>query len=393
MLLFVGAGMLAAFQVGKAPPVLMSIKADLGMSLFLAGWILSTFNVIGLLFGSLAGALADGFGYKRMLLIGLGCQAVGSFSGPLIAAPEFFLATRILEGMGFFMIGVSAPALIFRVTRAEDMRLSLAAWSCFLPGGAALIMLLTPLLTAHFGWRGLWYFNGVFLIAYLLIVVRLTRGLVVPANEAGIGLKRLLKDVAETASSLGPLVLALTFSTYSLQWLTVMGFLPTLLMEVHGIDRTWASILTAIMVGMNVPGNLAGGWLLHRGFTRWKLIVTASIVMGLSSLAIYSYSLPFWISYLGCLSFSGFGGLIPSSVIGGAPVYAPKPALVGTTNGLILQGAQLGQITGPPVLALIVSSTGGWQSAPYLLCSSASAGIVMALVLAVLEKRRLRAES
>ena len=72
--------MAAAFQVGKAPPVLPAIRVDLGMSLFLAGWILSTFNVVGLL-GSAAGAVADAFGHRRMLLGGLLCQAVGSLAG------------------------------------------------------------------------------------------------------------------------------------------------------------------------------------------------------------------------------------------------------------------------------------------------------------------------
>ena len=39
VLLLMGAGVVAAFQVSKAPPMLLSIRSELGMSLFLFGLI------------------------------------------------------------------------------------------------------------------------------------------------------------------------------------------------------------------------------------------------------------------------------------------------------------------------------------------------------------------
>ena len=45
---------MSACQVGKAPPVLTMIREEMGMSLFLAGWIISIFNVIGLAVGPFA---------------------------------------------------------------------------------------------------------------------------------------------------------------------------------------------------------------------------------------------------------------------------------------------------------------------------------------------------
>jgi predicted MFS family arabinose efflux permease len=141
------------------------------------------------------------------------------------------------------------------------------------------------------------------------------------------------------------------------------------------------------MVFVNVPGNLAGGWLLQRGFRRWRLIVFANLVMGLSGVALYLAWLPFPARYTACLALSLVGGLIPSSLLGGAPIYAPAPEQIATTNGLLIQGSQLGQVIGPPALALIVA-TGGWSSAPWLLGVSAIVGIVLALGLAALNHRR-----
>ena len=390
VLLLVGAGVVGAFQVGKAPPMLLSIRSEFGMSLFLAGWILSIFNVIGFLLGSMAGAVADAFGHRRLLFIGFFLQALGSLAGSFATGASLLLATRATEGLGFLFIVVAAPAMVARVTAPKDIRLSLSMWSCFLPAGASMIMLFVPLVILRMDWRELWQVNAVILGAYALWLMRGTAHLAGRAAGPKKGMGRVWRDLRLTVTSTGPVLLAAIFTTYALQWLCVMGFLPTLLSEEYGLSAGRASVFTAVMVAMNVPGNLMGGWLLHRGFQRWKLIAFASAVMGLCSLAIYSQNLQFGPRYAACLIFSLIGGLLPASALGGAPLYAPSPQQLATTNGLIMQGGQFGQVIGPPTLALIVSLGGGWKSAPWLLGGSAAVGVVLSFGLAVLEAKRAR---
>ena len=141
------------------------------------------------------------------------------------------------------------------------------------------------------------------------------------------------------------------------------------------------------MVAVNIPGNLLGGWLLQRGFRRGRIIVGASVTMGLAGLVIFSSGFPFSLQYLSCLLFSGVGGLIPAAVFGGSPVLAPHPKLLATTNGLILQGSNLGQVLGPPLLAWTVSATGTWQSAPWILTAAAACGIVLSVFLGIWERK------
>ena len=384
--LFVGAGAVAAFQVGKAPPMLLAIRSELGMSLFLSGWILSIFSVIGLLTGSVAGALADSFGHRRLLLTGLFLLAMGSLVGSFAPGASVLLASRALEGLGFLIVVVSAPSLVVQVTSVKDLRLSLSVWSCFLPAGAATVMVLIPLLNLALDWRGIWQANALILIVYILWVRKKTGYLSGRGQAPEPRRGTLWEDLRLTVTSGGPVLLAAIFTTYSLQWLAVMGFLPTLLADEYGLGPGRASVLTAVMVATNVPGNLMGGWLLHRGFQRWKLIAFGSLVMGGCSLGIYSSDLPFFARYAACLLFSLVGGLVPASVLGGAPVYAPSPNQVATTNGLIMQGGQFGQIIGPPVLALVVS-TGGWKSAPWLLGTAAAVGVGLSFALAAWEAR------
>jgi len=385
--LLVGAGVVASFQIGKVPPVLPGIRIDLQMSLFLVSWVLSIFNVTGLFLGPLAGALADRLGHRRLLLWGLVIQAGGSFVGAMAGSPALLLGTRVLEGLGFLIIATAAPSLIFKIVRPDQIRLALGFWSAFVPVGMTLIMFGSPLVVGLSGWRGLWQANALILLGYALVLMNRTRDLTRTAGGPKTGWRLILEDVWKTATAPGPAVLALIFSTYALEWVTVMGFFPTLLMENRGFQSGSSSVLTAIMVAVNIPGNVMGGWLLQRGWRRWRIIAFSSLIMAAGSLVIFNPGFPFALQYLACLIFSGVGGMIPAAVFGGAPVFAPSLKLVATTNGLIVQGSQLGQVIGPPLLAWMVSATGTWQTAPWLLIPAALLGAPLALVLAVLEKK------
>ena len=52
--------------------------------------------------------------------------------------------------------------------------------------------------------------------------------------------------------------------------------------------------------------------------------------------------------------------------------------------------SQLGHAMGPPVLAVIVSSFGGWHAAPLALGSAAVVGLFLSLALATLERQKER---
>ncbi|WP_457553253.1 MFS transporter [Desulfobacula sp.] len=388
ILLLFGAGILSAFQVGKVPPVLSDIRSDLVISLFYAGWVLSVFNLTGLFLGTFTGAIADAIGHRRLMLAGLVIQIAGCFLGSLSHSFYGLLASRILEGAGFLAVIVSTPTLIFQIVKKKDMSVALSIWTCYLPAGASLMMILLPFILMVTDWKGLWQINAVILIAYTLLLSKKTSHIKFINRSGSTTITKLIQDIIKTTTSAGPLLLAIIFITYALQWLAVMGFLPTLILEKYGFSKSMASILTASIVFCNIFGNLAGGRLLKRGIKRWRLITFAFIVMGLSSFAIYSSTANFILNYTGCLVFSIFGGLIPASILGGVPEYAPSKNLIATTNGLVIQGGQAGQVMGPPILAYLVSQTGSWSCGSWFLGSVALVGAMLSLCLNFLKSDR-----
>ena len=389
--LIFGAGVVVAFQVGKAPPVLALLRTELGLTLFLAGWVLSAFNVVGALISSGAGAISDWLGHRRLILLGLVCLTFGSFTGAFSQTANVLLATRLFEGLGYILTIVAAPALIMRVTSPENLRLAFGVWGSFMPAGSALMMVAAPFLVHISGWRGLWLINGGLLLAFTIWLALGTGDLGGPKRKGPYPFGRLVKDIWLTMKTPGPCILALCFAAYAFQWLVVIGFLPTLLVEQHTISQTVAAALAAAVVAINVPGNLLGGWLLQRGIKRWGLLALASTVMGLCCFGIYHSSLPLSIRYIFCLAFSGIGGMLPAAALHGAAVLAPTRELVATSNGLLMQGAQLGLLTGPPLVAAAVSRAGAWHVAPWILVIPAVIGVCLSFALKRVEQGKTEA--
>ena len=385
--MIVGAGIATAFQVGKAPPVLPMLRTELNMSLFLAGWVLSAFNILGAFSSAATGAAADWYGHRRMILTALISQAAACFVGSFAESPGLLLATRFVEGFGYIAVAVSAPSLIIRLTAFQDRRVAFGVWGTFMPAGGAMMMMIAPFVAEQVGWRGLWRLNTVLLVVFVVLMAWATPSLRPLKKSGRFSAAKMLRDMWTVLKAPGPRLMALCFMTFAMQFLSVMGFLPTMLIEVQGFSPRSAAILTAIGLAMNVPGNLLGGILLQRGVRRWKLIAAASLAMGITGLGIYVEGISFIAQYTLVLSFFLFGGLLPVSVIEGATATSPSPAMIGTSNGILMQGGQVGLLIGPPSVAAFVTHFGGWSSAAWLLAIFAGLGVLVAWKVKVVEER------
>lgn len=377
----VASGVVAALQVGKGAIALPALRAEFGLGLEAAGWIMSVFALLGVVGGIPAGAAVARFGDRRLLALGLAALALGSVVGSAAGSFPLLLATRVLEGLGFLLVVVAAPALLQRIVATPDRDLAFGIWSAFMPGGMAIALLLGASLA---GWRPFWIANAILAGAFVLLVL-----LAVRARDRvpdGLSWREIGRDAVLTATSRGPLLLAGAFVLYSLLYFALASFLPVLLMERMGVAVAAAGALSAVAVGANVLGNLAAGLLLGRGAARWVLIATAAIVMTLSGIAVFALPLPPMVVFLLCVVFSGVGGLLPATVLGAAGLVAPKPGLGPVTLGLIMQGSNLGQVIGPVAVGGVVDAA-GWPAAAIPV---AVAG-VLALVVATLLRGVFRA--
>lgn len=387
--LLVAAGIVAAFHVGKVPPALPSIRAELGASLRQAGWLLSTVNLITAVGGMAIALTADRVGHRRLVIFGTGLSMLASLLGAFAPSVDSLLVSRIFEGLGFITVVVAIPTLLFRIARLEDQRLVMALWTTYMPAGAGSMMLISALVLPGTSWRIAWFVAAS--VSALMLGALLLRAL--PRRELDalpVQRRPVLHEMAEVASSGRPLAIALCFGAYNCCWFAVVGFLPTLQIERLHLAASTAALVTAVVTIANVIGNLASGWLLRRGVARVTVIVGATVPMAFCAAGIFFEGLPDLTRLLLAGVYSAVIGVVPGALFAAIPVHAPRPQLIGASTGLLMQASNLGGLLGPPITAVLVAA-GGWPAAAWLTSVALGVTTAAAIFLHWRERRKLAA--
>ncbi len=356
------AGVATALHLGKLPPAVPILQAELGMTLVQAGFLLALIQFAGMCLGLVIGIGADGIGLRRSMVTGLGVLSAAGVASGFTHHVGGLLVLRAVEGFGFLLATVPAPGLLRRIVPAHQVTRILGFWGAYVPFGTAVGMLAGPRVLAASSWPVWWW-----CVAAATAVMALAVWTRVPADpvRSGTGSAAAVpwrSRAGLTVRSRGPWLGALTFGVYAAQWMAVIGFLPTLYAESGWVGAVGAT-LTATVAAANVIGNVAAGFLLHRG-RRPALVLglgfAGQAVGTFLAFATVTTGQPV-LRYAGALVFSAVGGLIPGGIFGLAPTLAPSEPTISTTVGWIQQWSSAGQVIGPPVVAWLATLLGSWQ--------------------------------
>lgn len=379
ILAVIAAGVLVSIQLGKLPPLLTQLRAEFGLGMVLAGLVASSFNLVGAATGIIAGAASDRIGSSRALGLGLLVTAAGNLLGGLADGIPLLLAARLVEGCGFVLTVVSGPSLLTAATRPQDRSLALGLWSSYMPLGVAFGMFGALLVGRLFDWRGLWFLLAAVMVLAALLILRRTRTIALPpARRFGIAPLR----------RPGPWLLAGCFACYTTQWFAIVTWIPTYLRDSGVTSEAVIAAGAALVVLVNVAGNMISAALMHRGLPRWLIIAVISVAMGAFGVATFDTALPVPAKILLAMAASGFGGMLPAAVLASVPRQARQPGEIATVNGAVIQLLNIGSFLGPPGLAALVTHLGGWDAGRWLLLGTGLASLVLALALRQVERRQ-----
>lgn len=112
MVLLLASGWLASAQVGKVPPALSALVNDFSLTMVQAGWVASAITSVAAVCGIFSGLVVSVLGGGVSLLVGLGLLSLGSIAGMIADTTTLLLASRLLEGLGFVIVVVTAPSLL-----------------------------------------------------------------------------------------------------------------------------------------------------------------------------------------------------------------------------------------------------------------------------------------
>jgi MFS family permease len=384
----IAAGVAAALHVGKLSPALPVLVETLGVTLLQAGFLLSLVQLAGMTLGLAVGLAADGLGLRRSMLAGLLLLSAASLLGGWAKDAHALLFLRAVEGLGFLLVSMPAPSLIRHLVRPERMSAVLGLWGAYMPLGTATALLCGPLVIALAGWECWWWGLSMVTLGMAWWVWRVVPPDVAQAPSIRKAAARHVgwsQRLRQTLSAPGPWLVALSFAMYSGQWLAVIGFLPTIYAQA-GVVGGVSAVLTALVAGVNMIGNIASGRLLGRGARPQTLLYAGFAVMGVGTLLAFATlplapggaGLPVAVRFVAVLLFSMIGGMIPATLFSLAVHLAPGEGTVSTTVGWMQQWASFGQFAGPPVVAWVASGVGGWHWTWAVTGTCSAAGLLLA---------------
>ena len=343
------------------PAIAALIREDLGLTLPQAGSFLSLYYIGPSLVSLPAGALADRWGIRRMLVTGQAVIGVGLLG---VAASRSYTAiaiTLVAAGFGYGMLNPTSTKAVISWFPVRQRATVVGLKQVGLPFGGAVGAALLPLIALALGWRlaitaaalGL----GVTAVALALFyrdppVAPVPRGTSSPLREV-----LFTRDLWLVALS------TLVFAGMQTVW---MGYLVLYLRDVIGLSLVAAGGYLALAQGAGMAGRVAFGVLSDRVFDgrRRPTLLAAGVGSTLCSLGI-AFSGPGspapWLMLL-VLVF-GFAGIGWNGVQHTLMAELAGPRAAGTALGFGLALSSAGVTLAPPVFGWSVELMGGYRGA------------------------------
>jgi MFS family permease len=375
-----GAGLGAAAQFGKVSVLFARIAADYpGAGAVMLGLVVSVVGLVGLVFGTTAGLLLQGLGYRRALVWSLATAAVFSvLQAPMPPLP-LMIALRVLEGFSHLAIVVAAPVLIAQVAPLRGQGLAMTLWSSFFAVSFAVTAVLGLPLAERWGSGALFLAHGVYMALFALAVW----AVLPPEAAARLPMLRpmaLLRQHGAIYASPFTSAPALGFCCYTLTYVALLTLLPPM------VGGGWQTFVATAMPLVSIVVSLTlGVWLLgHVSAVRIAQGGFAVAVLGGAMIwAFAGHDLPM---VAAALLLAASLGVVQGASFAAIPQLNPDAAGRAQAAGAIAQLGNLGTTSGTPLLAALIAAQGTTGLALFVILPSLM-GIILHHWLAV--RRRL----
>jgi MFS transporter, DHA1 family, inner membrane transport protein len=372
------AGLVGSMQFAKLSPVMQQVATEFSASNLTAGLFVSVLGLVGVVLAISVVAIASAFGLARSLRWALFGGAMIALLGAYAPNANSFLLSRFLEGLSHLFIVVCAPALMAEAAMPKDRPIALALWGCFFGAGYAITSVAAPSIVADGGWRALLTAHGFVMLVVALAVAAVTwtiKDKTEPLSFGAVGRKHV-----EVFTSGAPLLLALTFFAYTIQFLAVLTFLVILLTDKLNWPMAQVGIVLAIAPLWSLLFTLGSGVLVRTGLGIAVGFVATFATLALSSVLVFAFAPATPLLIAGLAVMMACFGLLPGLAFANMPRIAPTAdRAILAYSGFALFG-NLGTFLGTPLLAQ-VNSDAGWIGVAATLTLLCALGSILAIAL------------
>ena len=333
-------------------PLIPIMRSDLHITSAEAG-LMSTLLFLGLVVAYIpAGALADRYGSRPVLISSCALLVLGGILLPLIPDITWILLCRAIVGFGAGGAFVAGAGVAASMGKHSSLAQGLYGGSVQI--GSGLGLLVTPLLYAWFGWRGAFLFWGLLGISGIIGWSFITDG-----QQAHVSTKVDLR-----AGLRSPSVWTLGLSHMGTFGLgnAIAAWIAVYLAHQYGLGLGLAATLGSIALLTGMFFRPLGGILIARKIIGAIPLLRMGTIMGFIGVALLAIPM-----HLPPLAVAGMGLIAIGATIPYTSVFNEAARLRGVgkgiAQGLVSMISSPTVILGPPIIGFLFERTGNFTLA------------------------------
>lgn len=353
----------------KVPTIMTDLMGIFSMDAATASWLMSIFTLVSIFVALPAGALAQRFGAKRMLIIACGIAILGSLIGLASDTSPMLIASRAVEGAALTILTTCGPIIVQQNVSPDKVGTSMGIWGIWGCLGSTVAAVLTPTVFGMWGFDGLWIaFAVVSAVAAVLVLVFIRKP---QANPAAIeGLSPNSQEAASALSvddqgsvpqfpqetvvpkekpryrdifSKDMFLFFGAFVVYNICMLAILAFVPTIL-QMQGFDPTLSGIISTAPMLLSIISSPLFGVISDKIGRNKPLLIIAMFVMGPCTFLLYTQTGPLlWVGVF-AMGLLGMGGI--GQYLSGFTKLLPSPELASVGMGVLVTFQGVGQFLG-----------------------------------------------
>jgi MFS family permease len=333
-------------------PVLPQYALSFSIPVALIGWAVSAFALARMFMDVPAGFLADRFGRKGNMIVGLILIVLSSIGAGMADRYHWLILARIVEGLGSALYVTSATTWVAQISAGESRGRYMSLYSGLIFAGTAFGPTIGGYSAVHFGIRAPFFIYALFALLGLMATVPLKE----PTGSSSSTRSEIrFQDVPGILVNM-PFILV-NCSVFALFFLragarsTLVPLYASLNLGLSedkiGILLTVAAIITSLLT-------FPSGWLSDK--VGRKIPIMSCLFLSGIAILLMPFQTSFG-SFLGIMAIYGLATGLQGSIAAWPADVAPKDKL-GTSMGIYRVIGDAGMVLGPITVTYVADYTG-----------------------------------
>ncbi len=355
-------------KVSILSPALMQV---FGIGPDAMSWVMAMFYLMGAALALPSAFIVDKIGKRATFIVSLTCAIVGGLMGYFADDLLLFIASRVVEGIGFGLVATAAVPAISAWFPPQKRGVPLGIWAiyvtmAFLIGPRLFSGLYDSVGDYHIVWLVCLLFNTVVLIALILLYREPSftfdeEGNCVPKDQASRQVKQPV-HFGRVFRNPAVWLVGLIFFCEEVPFLGMSNFLTTYAAQETAISLTTMSTIISIMAIVGCVMNPIAGRISDRIRSNKKLMVISCL--GGTAYAFIVFQTTTVVGFVPVVILNAVaGGIIPVMVWSSIPKVVGHSEDIPAATAIVLFFQQMAAFLGSRILGSVVESFGSFAIA------------------------------